>query len=484
MTGLQQRGSATTPTADGPRPYVDVARRRAAGLAARRTAALESHAELPAPGERSDPVEALVAQAATRVPELVPIRYGRMLVSPFTFYRGAAAVMAADLTGTPTSGLMCQICGDAHLSNFGAFASPERRLVFDINGFDETHPGPWEWDVKRLAASLVIAARDNGFRRKQRAAVVLAAVGRYRQAMSRFADQRELDVWYARADLEHVAELLKNQVGKVKRKRFAEVQAKARTRDSMQAFRRMTTLVDGRRRIAADPPLIVPVEDLLPDADRDVLESQIRRMLDGYAETLTADRRRLFGAFRFVDLARKVVGVGSVGTRCWVVLLSGRDDDDPLLLQVKEAPPSVLAKHDADLVEPDWRSEGERVVSGQRLMQASSDILLGWQTVAGIDGRTRDFYVRQLRDWKGSAVVETMDPESLAVYGALCGWTLARAHARTGDRVAIAGYLGDDAAFDHALVEFAERYADRNERDFELLAAAARSGRIPVHGGL
>jgi uncharacterized protein (DUF2252 family) len=429
-------------------------------------------------------MELLEEEGISRVPELVPIRYRRMLVSPLAFYRGAAAIMAADLVRTPTTGLVSQLCGDAHLNNFGMFASPERRLVFDINDFDETHPGPWEWDVKRLAASMVVAGRGNGFRRKVRAAVVRATVGRYRHAMNRFAERGELDVWYAHADLDGVNTLLRHLVGKEKRRRFTEAQAKARTRDSMQAFRKMTTVVDGHRRIAADPPLVVPLEELLPDAGRIGLESQIRDLLDGYADTLPVDRRRLFGEFRFVDMARRVVGVGSVGMRCWVVLLSGRDDNDPLLLQVKEAQPSVLARHVPHSPPSGWHSEGERVVTGQRLMQAVSDIFLGWQTATGIDGRTRDFHVRQLRDWKGSATVEAMNPESMRAYGALCGWTLARAHARSGDRIAIAGYLGDDTTFDEAMVEFAERYADRTEHDYRILIDAADSGRIPVHGAI
>jgi uncharacterized protein (DUF2252 family) len=482
MAGRPATGKKVPQAPAGP-PAADPAARAAAGRAARKAVPFAAQAQVPDPDEERDPVAVLIAQGETRVPDLLPIRHGRMLVSPFTFFRGAAAVMAADLARTPTSGLLAQLCGDAHLSNFGAFASPERRLMFDINDFDETHPGPWEWDVKRLAASLVIAGRDNGFGRKQRAAVVLAAVGRYRQAISEFAAQRELDVWYAHADLDEVAVLVKDQMSKVGRKRFAEAQAKARTRDSLQAFRKLTAVVDGRRRIVADPPLIVPIEDLLPHGDRADLELRIQQLLAGYADTLAVDRRRLFGAFRFVDMARKVVGVGSVGTRCWVVLLSGRDQDDPLLLQVKEAPPSVLAAHvDAT---PDWGSEGERVVSGQRLMQAASDIFLGWQRIAGIvDGRTRDFYVRQLRDWKASAVVELMDPNGMSVYGALCGWTLARAHARTGDRIAISGYLGDGDGFDRAIVEFAESYADRNEADHQLMAQAAKLGRVAAQSGI
>ena len=463
-------------------PFVDPAARWAAGRSARREVPFEAPADLPDDGR--DPVEVLAAQAATRVPELVPIRYGRMLLSPFTFFRGAAAVMAADLARTRSSGLSCQICGDAHLSNFGVFASPERRLVFDVNDFDETYPGPWEWDVKRLAASLAVAARGNGVGRKQRATVVLSAVSRYRQAMSRMAEPSNLDVWYARADVDEVNVVLKNYLGKSRRRLVTEAEARARRHDSRQAYRKMTTVVDGHRRIVADPPLVVPLHDLLPDADRAKLEGQLTDLVAGYAGTLAADRRHLLGSFRFVDAARKVVGVGSVGTRCWVVLLSGRDRDDPLLLQVKEAQPSVLAGHLAGGPPPTWSSEGERVVSGQRLMQAASDIFLGWHTFAGIDGVARDFYVRQLRDWKGSAVVEAMDAEAMRVYGALCGWTLARSHARTGDRIAIAGYLAGGAGFDEALVEFAERYADRNVRDHQLLAEAARSGRIEVRGGV
>jgi uncharacterized protein (DUF2252 family) len=478
MTTRQASGRMDIPTAAGP------AARVAAGRAARAEVPFDAHVELPGTDERPDPVSVLEEQGSTRLPELVPIRYGRMLVSPFTFYRGAAATMAADLAQTPSTGLMTQLCGDAHLSNFGSFASPERRLVFDINDFDETYPGPWEWDVKRLVASLVVAGRVNSFGRKERAGVVRAAVGRYREAMSHFAAQREIEVFYAHADLDDVAALVASQASKVARKRFAEARQKARTRDSMQAFRKLTALVDGNRRIVADPPLIVPVQDLMPDADRAELEKQIQELLAGYAETLPVDRRRLFGEFQFVDMARKVVGVGSVGTRCWIVLLTGRDPDDPLLLQVKEAPPSVLAPYVGDSAKGGWVSEGERVVTGQRLMQASSDVFLGWQSFPGIDGKTRDFYVRQLRDWKGSAVIELMDPAGMKLYGAMCGWTLARAHARTGDRIAMAAYLGDNDAFDRVMVEFAERYADRNEQDYHLVADAAAAGRIQVQSGI
>ena len=460
----------------------DPAARVAVGLSARRDVPLEAHAELPADG-RPDPVAVLEVQAATRGPELVPIRYGRMLLSPFTFFRGAAAIMAADLARTSNCGLTVQLCGDAHLSNYGVFASPERRLVFDINDFDETYPGPWEFDLKRLAASLVVAARENGFGRKDRAAVVSATVSKYREAMSLFATQRHLDVWYAHADVDELMPFLKNQISRADLKRLSGVEAKARTRDSAHAFRKMTTVVDGRRLIAADAPLIVPLRDLLPGADSARLEAESQKIIAGYAASLAADRRHLVGGFQFVDVARKVVGVGSVGTQCWIVLLSGRDQDDPLLLQVKEAPPSVLAPHLAAPAQPAWGSEGERVVSGQRLMQAASDIFLGWYTFAGVDG-TRDFYVRQLRDWKGSAVVETMAPKAMRAYGTACGWTLARAHARTGDRIAIGAYLKNGAAFDRVLGEFAERYADLNERDYQALVAAAKSGRIKVRSGV
>lgn len=461
-----------------------VAARVATGLAARQEVPLDAHAQPPEAGGRPDPVEVLARQDGTRVPELVPIRYGRMLASPFAFFRGAASVMAGDLATTPFSGLTCQLSGDAHVGNFGVFASPERQLVFDLNDFDETLPGPWEWDVKRLAAGIAVVGRENGLGRKARATAVRTAVGRYRAAMNRFAGQGDLDVWYAHAGVDEVEILLKARAGKAKQRRFAQEQAKARARDSLQAYRKLTSVVDGCRRITADPPLLVPVGHLMPDADRADLEFLIQDLLAGYATTLSADRRHLMSGFRFVDMARKVVGVGSVGTRCWIVLLYGRDENDPLLLQVKEASRSVLADHLPDPPRANHGSEGERVVAGQRLMQATGDIFLGWRTAVGIDGLTRDFYVRQLRDWKGSASVETMDAAGLRLYGALCGWTLARAHARTGDRIAMAAYLGDSKAFDVALVEFAESYADRNEQDYRLLAQAARSGRIQVQSGL
>lgn len=408
-----------------------------------------------------------------------------MMTSVFAFYRGAAAVMAADLASTPDSGLAAQLCGDAHLSNFGVFGSPERRLMFDVNDFDETHPGPWEWDVKRLAASLTIAARSNGFKRKARAGIVRAAVGRYRTAMAEFAIAGNLEVWYAHADLERLAPDLTAALSKERLKRLEKARVRARSRDSLQAYRKLTTTIDGRRAIAADPPLLVPIEDLLqPEGQAQLADETVVR-LRRYRRTLPAERRLLFDSFDYVHMARKVVGVGSVGTRCWIVLFRGRDDDDPLLLQVKEAEQSVLARYvPAGLRLPSRVTQGQRVVTGQRLMQTASDIFLGWERGAGIDGQVRDFYVRQLRDWKFSVVVDDMDPVTLQAYGSLCAWTLARAHARTGDRVAIAAYLGDDPTFDEALVEFCERYADQAESDHAALVEAVRTGAVQAESGL
>ncbi|GAA4941724.1 DUF2252 domain-containing protein [Actinoplanes utahensis] len=452
-------------------PSRDPAAREAAGRAARDRIAPGAHADFSPAADRPDPVALLTAQETGRVPELLPIRHQRMAASPLAFYRGAAVLMAADLAAAPSTGLTSRLCGDAHLFNFGVYASPERRLVFDLNDFDETHPGPFEWDVKRLVASLALAGRENGFKRRQRAAVVLAAAERYRAAIREFAAMRELDVWYARADIDELRERLGDGLGRRRSDRIARAGAKARTRDSLQAYHRLTAVTDAGRRIVADPPLVVPIGDLLPGVARKVLEDQIRELLAGYRDSLADDRRHLFDKFEFVDLARKVVGVGSVGTRCWIVLLTGRDDQDPLLLQVKEAGPSVLAGISGAEPAPDWGSNGRRVVSGQRILQAASDIFLGWHTVEGFDGETRDFYVRQLRDWKGSAAVSEMDPAGMTAYARLCGWTLARAHARGGDRLAIAAYLGKSAKFEQAMVPFAEAYADRTEADHAAFAA-------------
>ncbi|MFF1725684.1 DUF2252 domain-containing protein [Streptomyces sviceus] len=451
--------------------------RAALGKAARAAVPRSSHAEF-APGpKRPDPLEIIAEQSATRLPELVPVRYGRMSESPFRFYRGAAAIMASDLAETPRTGFRTQLCGDAHMLNFRLLASPERRLMFDINDFDETLPGPWEWDVKRLAASLVIAGRANGFSTKERAAIVRATVRSYRENMRAFAGMGNLAVWYAQFDEKWVEERFGEDVSARGRDRWTQALAKARSHDTLQVFDKLTVVVDGKRRITPDPPLITRLEDLLPDERRGQLEQQITRLIERYGKTLQSDRRFLLDQYRVADMARKVVGVGSVGTRCWIVLLLGRDDEDPLFLQAKEADESVLAPHVGPTAYP---TQGERVVSGQRLMQATSDIFLGWERVEGLDGRRRDFYVRQLRDWKWVAVAEDMVPRGMRTFGALCGVTLARAHARSGDRIAIAAYLGGGDSFDRALVTFAERYADQNERDHQALVDAISAGRLPT----
>ncbi|WP_344440685.1 DUF2252 domain-containing protein [Kitasatospora nipponensis] len=404
-----------------------------------------------------------------------------MLVSPFTYYRGAALPMAADLAGTPTSGLQVQLCGDAHLSNFGAFASPERRLVFDVNDFDETLPGPFEWDVKRLAASLIVAGRDNDFSDKACRKIVLAAARGYRKAMRGFAKQPFLEVWYAHLDIEEAIGQFRSHL-KAKRFRTAEdLLAKAHTRDSTQALGKLTTLVDGRRQILSDPPTIVPVEEVFNDVQADAIYQLIHTVLGKYRRTLQSDRRHLLDQFTLVQMARKVVGVGSVGTRAWVLLMDAGDGVEPLFLQAKEAQPSVLVEFAG---RSQYGNQGERVVAGQHLMQAQSDIFLGWTRVAGADGVDRDFYVRQLRDWKLSAPIEMMIPSGMAVYGRLCGWTLARAHARSGDRVALAAYLGGSDRFDEAIADFAEAYADQNEVDFAALQIAVKEGRVEATSGI
>jgi uncharacterized protein (DUF2252 family) len=457
--------------------------RAARGKAARAEVPREAHAGLDLPVDRADPITLLEEQAESRVPELIPVRWGRMAVSPFTFYRGAALPMASDLAATPVSGLAVQACGDAHLSNFGIFGSPERHLVFDVNDFDETTPGPWEWDVKRLAASLEVAARANGFDEKQRRRVVSATVSRYRQAMRTFAEMTNQDLWYAHADMNQLRSQLESQLTGRQRKTIDKSLAKARTRDSMQELGKLTHQVDGRQRIISDPPLLVPIDELIPEQqDRATLESQIGDLLGKYRRTLETDRRYLLDQYWFADLARKVVGVGSVGTRCWIALLLGKDDSDPLFLQVKEAQKSVLSRFSGP---SKYVNQGQRVVAGQRLMQASSDIFLGWQrTAAGLDGQARDFYVRQLRDWKFSLDIETMVPRGMRMYGELCGRTLARAHARSGDRIAIAAYLGGSDVFDQAVTEFAGAYADQNERDYQSLIAAIATGRVTADRGL
>jgi uncharacterized protein (DUF2252 family) len=453
--------------------------RTSAGKEARSRVPRDSHAEgLPAPSR--DPVAILETQAATRAPELVPIRYGRMLVSPFAFFRGAAAVMAADLAETPRSGFEVQLCGDAHLENFGAFAAPDRRLVFDVNDFDETLPGPWEWDVKRLAASFAVAGRERGFEEAQRRSIIATAVRGYRDAIRRLAEARNLDVWYERLDVESARDRWEGEVTNKERKRFERNLAKARTKDSLRAFSKLTHEVDGELRIISDPPLIVPLEELFPDLAEEV-ESRVRGLLDHYRTTLQGDRRHLLDQFQYVHTARKIVGVGSVGTRAYIVLLLGRDRGDPLFLQAKEAEASVLEPH---LAPSAYEHSGERVVEGQRLMQAASDLFLGWLTAEGPDGKRRHFYLRQLWDQKGSALVDVMSPRAMTAYAEICGSTLARAHARSGDRIEIAAYLGRGQGFDRAVTEFAEGYADINQRDYEALREAVDEGRVSAEEGI
>jgi uncharacterized protein (DUF2252 family) len=476
----------------GTNDHPSVNEREELGKAARSAAPRAGHEEWAPSPTRPDPVALLASQAESRVQELVPIRYGRMLVSPFTFYRGAALIMASDLSTTPSSGLHVQACGDAHLSNFGVFASAERSLVFDLNDFDETLPGPWEWDLKRLAASLAIAGRDRGFTDKERTGTVLEAAAAYRTEMATLAGMRDLDVWYARMDIAKVLDDLGEELGltgpKKSDKTMSKVKvraekqlAKARTRDSMQALEKLTEVVDGETRFVSNPPLLVPIEELVPEAEGAAITERMHDLLHSYSHTLQSDRRHLLDQFRFVSIARKVVGVGSVGTRAWVLLLVGSDGNDPLLLQAKEAQESVLARF---VGKSRYTNQGERVVAGQHLMQASSDIFLGWDQVQGIDGVQRDFYIRQLRDWKGSVDTDVMIPPAMAVYARLCGWTLARAHARSGDRIAIAAYLGSGKTFDHAIASFAETYADQNERDYDALKQAAADGRVTAESGL
>ncbi len=448
--------------------------RVARGKDARVAASLTSHAEF-APSESRDPVGLLLEQEKSRVPELVPVRHGRMLVSPFAFFRGAALPMAADLATTPTSGLWVQLCGDAHLANFGAFASPERRLVFDVNDFDETLPGPFEWDVKRLAASLAVAGRDNGYRKKDRRRSVLAAVEAYQTAMRRFAKQHYLEVWYAHLDVEDTVRDVRKRLRAKRAKTVQKMEAKAHTHDSMQALSKLTTMVDGQHRIISNPPLIEPLVELYGEDQLTAIYADVRSVLAKYRRTLQSDRKHLLEHFILVQVARKVVGVGSVGTRCWIVLMDAGDGTDPLFLQAKEADRSVLTDY---LGRSQYRNQGQRVVAGQHLMQAESDIFLGWTHQPEPGGVDRHYYVRQLKDWKLSLPIEQVQPAEMKTYARLCGWTLARAHARSGDRIALAAYLGGSDKFAHAVADFAETYADQNQLDYDALHAAAKDGRI------
>ena len=469
--------------------------RRAKGGQARQETPLSSHSGWCPATDRPDPVALLEAQDLTREPDLVPVRHGRMMVSPFTFYRGAAKIMAADLKNTPAAGLDVQLCGDAHLSNFGVYASPERRLVFDLNDFDETLPGPFEYDVKRMAASFAIAGRNNGYSKVDIRGVTLASVAAYREAMAGFAGMRTVDIWYAQLPEDELMTAVRGTVAEAAKGKHAKKQAKAakkaiergekmaqkaRTRDSLQALSKLGELADGRYRIVSQPPIIVPGRDLAATygISPNVIGQVLREQFRAYRNTLQLDRRHLLERFEIVDMARKVVGVGSVGTRAFIVLLQGRDADDPLFLQIKEATASVLEDH---LPKSRFTQPGERVVQGQRLMQAVSDIFLGWTKGAE---QNRYYYWRQLRDMKGSTDVESMKPTALTFYAGMCGWTLARAHARSGDPVAIAEYLGSTDTFDQSVTDFSLRYADQNEHDFEAFLKAIRSGRLEAREGI
>jgi uncharacterized protein (DUF2252 family) len=455
--------------------------RAAHGRAARADAPRTSQSTFDTHPER-DAVAIIDADSDSRVPELVPIRYGRMLVSPFTFYRGAAAIMAHDLAPTTRSGLRVQLCGDAHLSNFGGFASPDRALVFDLNDFDETAPGPFEWDVKRLAASFEICGRDRGFDDDERRRIVLGVVRAYRNSMRDFAAMDNLAVWYSRLDGQMIEERLSAEHDKKQAKVAQQTMAKAQTKDSLKALAKLTHVVDGEVRIISDPPLIVPIEEIAGGVDYHDIEHEIHALFRGYRRSLQHDRRKLMEEFRITHLARKVVGVGSVGSRAWILLLLGRDDGDPLFLQIKEAGSSVLEPY---LGKSQFNNHGQRVVEGQRMMQAASDIFLGWiRNPKGMDGRQRDFYVRQLWDWKTSIDLDSILARGLELYGGICGWTLARAHARSGDRVAIASYLGKSDVFDRAIADFAVAYADLNERDYAAMREAVASGRLTAEEGI
>jgi uncharacterized protein (DUF2252 family) len=452
--------------------HLDPDQRSQNGRAVRAAVPRSSHGAW-APGpDRADPTALLTAQETTRVPDLVPMRHERMLVSPFTFYRGAAVIMAADLASSANTGLRVQACGDAHLSNFGGFASPDRTLLFDINDFDETSGGPFEWDVKRLAASFEIAARSRSFTTKETRGIVLRVTKSYREAMAQFATMTNLDVWYARFDVDQVFNEYRSRATPEEIKRFERNLAKAQGKDNMKAFTKLVGQVDGEYRIKSDPPVVVPLGDLVRGRDEQDLRAWLEDRIRVYRRTLQPDRRRLLESYRLVDFARKVVGVGSVGTRCWIALFLGRDDADPLFLQIKEAEASVLEAHAG---RSGFANHGQRVVEGQRLLQAASDILLGWTRTLGLDGVERDYYVRQLWDGKFSADIDTMSAATLDVYARMCGWTLARGHARSGDRVAIAAYLGSSDSFDRAIAQFSSAYADQNEQDYTTVAAALQT---------
>lgn len=461
--------------------HLTVSERVARGKAARAEVPRSSQGGFTALADRRDPIDILQEQAASRVPDLIPIRYGRMAASPFAFYRGAAAVMAADLASTPDSGLPVQACGDAHLVNFGVYAAPDRRLVFDVNDFDETNPGPWEWDLKRLAASMAVAGRSNSFTESDRAVVLSALVSSYQEAMVEFAGMGDLEVWYARLEIEAYMQRFAAEADKKQRTKVRKARDKAIGRDNLQALEKLTEVVDGKPRFVSQPPLIVPISELYAPEQAEAVSTGIAQAFSNYRRTLPEDRRHLFDTYQYADIAHKVVGVGSVGTRAWITLLFGRDENDPLILQIKEAQASVLEPYTGRSA---FRNSGQRVVAGQRLMQATSDIFLGWTRVKGPDGLDRDFYVRQLRDGKGSADVDTMNPAGMSIYARMCGWTLARAHARSGDRIAISSYVGTGEVFADAMTSFAEDYADQSELDHAELLAAIKSGRVKAELGV
>jgi len=467
-----------------PVPHPSAAERAAQGKQARKKVPRSQLGEWDLSHRTAEPLALLEQQATTRVQDLVPIRYGRMAVSPFTFYRGAAAVMASDLAAASRSGLEVQLCGDAHLANLGGFASPERSLVFDLNDFDETLPGPFEWDVKRLVASFEVAARHRELSDKALKNLTLAVGRSYRVAMRTFSGMSNLDTWYAQLDIPTVVAQWGEEVTNQTLKNLQRTVTRAQSKDRLRALAKLTRDVDGEPRLSSDPPLLVPIEEVFSEVDAERIQTTIRDALRSYRRTLSGDRRHLLESYRLVDLARKVVGVGSVGMRAWVALLIGRDNDDPLFLQIKEAEASVLEPF---LKKSKFSNHGQRVVEGQRRMQSSSDIFLGWQRVEALeasDGRMHDYYMRQLWDWKASANLETMTLEGFGYYAQICGWTLARAHARSGDRIAIDAYLGSSDGFDRAMAAFATAYADQNERDHAALTTAIATGAIEATSGI
>ncbi len=458
----------STPAASDPAADLE------AGKQLRKRTPRRSHASWSPSAQRPDPVATITAQNDARLQFLVPIRHHRMAQTPFTFYRGAAALMAADLARTSSSGLHVQLCGDAHLSNFGVYGSPERDLVFDVNDFDETLPGPWEWDVKRLAASFAIAARNNDYGAGADHDLAQRSVAAYRSAMRDFAAARHIDVWYSHLDVEEVLAGFGDQIDKSARKRGERFVRKARARNSLRVYDRLTESTVAGRRITSQPPLIIPLRELPFDEHPAEVEARLLEEFDWYLSSLPDHVARLVRRYRYRDFALKVVGVGSVGTRCWIMLLEGRDERDPLFLQVKEAGPSVLEAH----LPASWYAEqGRRVVEGQRLMQAVSDSFLGWHVAES----GNHFYWRQFKDMKGSIEVDGAERAPMERYAGFCGWTLARAHARAGEPAVIAGYLGRGDNFDRAVADFAVAYADQNERDHAAFVEAIRSGRIPAH---